>query len=88
MTIVVCLFVAFIGTCIDATPLNVLHIVVDDLRPDLGAYGHPFVHSPNFDALAAESTLFNRAYAQYSFCAPSRNSYVQRCGRNDRRGTK
>jgi len=32
--------------------------------------------TPNIDALAASGTLFNRAYVQYSFCAPSRNSFM------------
>ena len=55
---------------------NVLFIVVDDLRPNLGCYGHAFMRTPHIDALAATSLRFSRAYAQYSFCAPSRNSFM------------
>eukprot|EP00051_Salpingoeca_urceolata_P007397 m.97450 g.97450 ORF g.97450 m.97450 type:complete len:530 (-) comp15222_c0_seq5:52-1641(-) len=55
---------------------NVLYIVVDDLRPNIGAYGHSFMHTPNIDQLAAEGLTFNRAYVQYSYCAPSRNSFM------------
>ena len=28
---------------------NVLFIIVDDLRPMLGCYGHPEMHTPNID---------------------------------------
>jgi arylsulfatase A-like enzyme len=41
------------------TPKHVVIISIDTLRPDfLGAYGHPWVKSPNLDALAAEGYLF------------------------------
>ena len=55
---------------------NVIFIIVDDLRPLLGCYGHPEIHTPNIDALAQRGTLFNRAYCQYSLCSPSRTSMI------------
>ena len=55
---------------------NVLLLIIDDLRPDLGAYGHRAAHTPNIDALAARSTLFSRAHASVANCAPSRSSLL------------
>ena len=54
---------------------NVLFVISDDLRDELGCYGHDHIHSPNIDALASAGTLFHHAYCQYAVCGASRASF-------------
>ncbi|MDB4293496.1 sulfatase [Maribacter sp.] len=56
--------------------LNVLFIAVDDLRPELGAYGSEIAITPNIDALAGGGLLFENAYCQQAICSPSRASLM------------
>lgn len=51
---------------------NVLFISVDDLRPQLGCYGHKETLSPSIDRLAAGGTVFRRAYCNVPVCMASR----------------
>ena len=50
---------------------DVLFIALHDIRPALEVYGHTEVKSPNIDALAAKSLLFEKAYCQVAVCSPS-----------------
>lgn len=51
---------------------NILFIAIDDLRPEIGAYGSKIAITPNLDKLAGEGILFERAYCQQAICSPSR----------------
>ncbi|MDA0350052.1 MAG: sulfatase [Verrucomicrobia bacterium] len=55
---------------------NVLFIIVDDLRPDLGVYGHSYARTPNMDGLAGQGVVFQKAYCQEAVCTPSRASFM------------
>jgi iduronate 2-sulfatase len=60
----------------DAEKTNVIMVVIDDLRTELGCYGVDAMHSPSIDRFAQKSMLFNHAYAQYPVCNPSRSSFL------------
>ena len=54
---------------------NILWIMCDQLRWDyLSCYGHPHLHTPHIDRLAARGVQFQNAYVQSPFCGPSRMS--------------
>ncbi|MBA7612980.1 Ulvan-active sulfatase [subsurface metagenome] len=55
---------------------NVVFIVVDDLRPQLGCYGHKQMISPNIDGLAGDGVVFLRSYCQVPVCGASRASLL------------
>ena len=58
---------------------NILFLIVDDLRPELGCYGEKHMITPHIDALAGDGTLFTRAYVQYAVSAASRASFLTGC---------
>ena len=55
---------------------SVLMILVDDLKPTIGAFGDPIAKSPNLDRLAERGVRFERAYCNQAVCAPSRNTLM------------
>ncbi len=60
----------------DKSKSNVLFIAVDDLRPQLGCYGHKQMISPNIDRLASDGVTFLRSYCQVPVCGASRASLL------------
>src|SRR5919107_1648317 len=55
---------------------NVLFVMCDQLRWDhLSCAGHPFLRTPNIDALAARGVRFSEAFVQSGICGPSRMSF-------------
>lgn len=55
---------------------NVLLIISDDLRPQLGCYGETQMVTPYIDHLASQGMVFERNYCQQALCAPSRASLL------------
>ena len=61
------------------TKPNLLVIISDEHRKDaMGCAGHPFVRTPNLDALAARGTRFTNAYTASPMCVPTRAALA--CG--------
>ena len=57
---------------------NVVLIVSDDLKAHvLGCYGDTICKTPNIDRLAESGVVFDRAYCQGLWCAPSRTSFMR-----------
>jgi len=69
------LFIACFSGTLHATKPNILFIMADDFRPEIGSYGSIAV-TPNLDKLAARSVQFERAYCQQAVCNPSRSSLL------------
>ncbi|HUL52944.1 MAG TPA: sulfatase [Opitutaceae bacterium] len=56
---------------------NVLFVMSDDMRVELGCYGSRFgAQTPSLDALAGAGVRFDRNYCQYPLCCPSRSSLL------------
>lgn len=60
----------------DKSSPNVLFIVIDDLRPELGCYGSEAIQTPYIDRLASQGSLFENAYCQVPVCGASRASFM------------
>ena len=73
------LFASTFPFCISAQTQqgkNVLLIIVDDLRPEIHAWGNDYIKTPNIDNLVNKGVSFTSAYAQYANCSPSRKSIL------------
>ncbi len=69
----------------DSPRPNIILVMADDHGyGDTGFTGHPFVMTPNLDAMAEEGVVFNRFYASAPVCSPTRASVMT--GRHPFRG--
>ncbi|MEG1635861.1 MAG: sulfatase-like hydrolase/transferase, partial [Rikenellaceae bacterium] len=59
-----------------SSQMNVLFLIADDLRPELGCYGVKQVKTPNIDRLAHNATLFQNAYCNVPVSGASRASML------------
>jgi arylsulfatase A-like enzyme len=51
---------------------NVLFLAIDDLRPQLNAFGESQMITPNIDRLASQGRIFSRHYSQCPTCGAAR----------------
>lgn len=56
--------------------MNVLFIMADDLRPEMGCYGVKDIHTPNFDRFAKGAVLFDNAFCNAPVSGASRASVL------------
>ncbi|QDU75708.1 Arylsulfatase [Bremerella volcania] len=74
------LFLSFENKAMSAEPgqrPNVVFILIDDMRFDaMGFMGHPFLKTPQIDAMAANGANFTQAFVTTSLCSPSRASIL------------
>ncbi len=70
-------FALALTACGGEAPLNVVLITLDTTRADhLGCYGHEGIATPHIDRLAAEGTLYARAYTPVPITLPSHLSIL------------
>jgi N-sulfoglucosamine sulfohydrolase len=55
---------------------NILWLVGENIKLDLGCYGEPLVQTPNLDRLAAHGVRYTRLFSTSPSCAPSRSAFM------------
>lgn len=75
------LFHCFFGlvaqtTSADSNSPNIIVLMVDDLKPNLGIYNDSYSKSPHIDQLGREGMRFNYAYANQAVCVASRYNFM------------
>jgi len=61
----------------ETRPPNIVVLFADDLGyGDLGAYGNPYIRTPNLDQMAAEGQRWTDFYVASPVCSPSRGALL------------
>ncbi len=76
MRFIFLVFLFFAQISIAQDQPNILWIVCEDISPTLSMYGDSIAKTPNLDALASESLIYNNAFAPVGVCAPARSSII------------
>ena len=61
---------------LSAQRMNVVFIIVDDLKPLIHSWDVPQIKTPHLDSFASGSVIFTKAQAQQAVCAASRVSFI------------
>jgi len=65
----------FQSFCLGEKRPNILWIVGENLKLDLGCYGAKNVKTPNLDKLASEGEKYTKVFSTSPVCAPSRSAF-------------
>ena len=73
--LVVCLQAFSVEAQSTFDPPNIVWIVGENLKLDLGCYGAQYVKTPYLDGLAKEGMRYTKVFATSPVCAPSRSAF-------------
>lgn len=57
-------------------PPNILWLTVEDINPDLGAYGDTYAHTPNIDEFSENAMRYDVAWSTSPVCSPARTAII------------
>ena len=57
-------------------PPNIIWLTIEDISPNLGAYGDTFAHTPNIDAFSEKALRYNLAWSTSPVCSPARTAII------------
>jgi len=67
------------GLAAAANRPNILYVIQEDIGPQMGCYGEPFVQTPHLDRFASQGIRFTNAYTSGPVCSASRSALMTGC---------